>query len=132
MFHDSSGAWALFAIVCIGGVIWALVAAFSSDQSADTSPVTSAREPAPTAISDPPTPTSSEPVRPQTHYFATAADAKQEALRRYPALGIAGSKLNTDFVARYKLYQQQRPEYFQDNSWPLRLAEELTQTPESK
>jgi hypothetical protein len=55
----------------------------------------------------------------------TAAEAQREAVRRYPDLGVAGSKLNAAFVARYKLYQQQRPEYFRDNTWPIRLAEEV-------
>ena len=62
----------------------------------------------------------------------TVADAQREALRRYPELGIAGSKLNSEFVTRYKLYQQQHPDYLRDPSWPLRLAEELTRTPQPK
>ncbi len=53
------------------------------------------------------------------------ANARQEAIRRYPNLAIAGSKFNGDFVARYTYYQQQQPAYFQDTSWPLRLAEKL-------
>jgi hypothetical protein len=59
--------------------------------------------------------------------FASVAEAQKEALRRYPDLGVAGSKFNAAFVARYQLYQQQRPGYFQDISWPLRLAEEVAQ-----
>lgn len=64
--------------------------------------------------------------------FTSAEDAQQEAVRRYPDLGVKGSKLNTEFVARYKLYQQQRPEYFRDPSWPMHLAEELASSPQSK
>jgi hypothetical protein len=60
----------------------------------------------------------------QTTPNYTAATAQQEAIRRYPDLGVAGSKLNTEFVARHKRYQQERPDYFRDPSWPLRLAEE--------
>ncbi|MEI6872641.1 MAG: hypothetical protein WCL08_10200 [Verrucomicrobiota bacterium] len=55
---------------------------------------------------------------------STAATAQQEAIRRYPDLGVAGSKLNTEFVSRHKRYLQERPDYFRDPSWPLRLAEE--------
>ena len=59
--------------------------------------------------------------------FASVDEAQREAMRRYPGLGIAGSKLNTAFVARYKLYQQQRPDFFRDTSWPIRLAEEFAE-----
>ena len=64
--------------------------------------------------------------------FVTAAEAQREAVRRYPELGVSGSKLNREFVARYKLYQQQRPDYFRDTSWPLHLAEELTHASQPK
>jgi hypothetical protein len=64
--------------------------------------------------------------------FSSVAEAQKEAMRRYPELAVAGSKLNTAFVARYKAYQQQRPDYFREVSWPLRLAEEVTQTPQPK
>jgi hypothetical protein len=48
----------------------------------------------------------------------------REAVRRYPDIGVAGSRLNMEFVARHKRYQKEHPEYFRDTSWPLRLAEE--------
>jgi hypothetical protein len=63
---------------------------------------------------------------------SSIAAAQQEAIRRYPDLGVAGSKLNTEFVARYKRYQQERPEYFRDTSWPIRLAEECFQATRSQ
>ena len=59
--------------------------------------------------------------------FATVADAEKAAVQRYPDLGILGSKLNAEFVARYNLYQRTRPEYFSDVAWPVRLAEELVE-----
>lgn len=68
---------------------------------------------------------STRPAAGQAPHFATAAEAQQEAVRRYPEIGVAGSKLNTEFVARYKRYQQERPDFIRDPSWPLRLAEEL-------
>ena len=70
-----------------------------------------------------------EPAPASVPKFATVAEAQREAVRRYPELGVAGSKLNREFIARHKLYEQQRPEYLRDPSWPLRLAEESTQTP---
>jgi len=58
-------------------------------------------------------------------HFKTVADAQKAAIGRHPDLGIKGSQMNTEFVARYKLYQQQHPEYFRDTSWPIRLADEI-------
>jgi hypothetical protein len=60
-----------------------------------------------------------------TRRFSTVVEAQAEAVRLYPRLGVAGSQFNLEFLARYKRYQQERPDYFTDNSWPVRLAEEL-------
>lgn len=57
--------------------------------------------------------------------FSTVAEAQREAVRLYPSLGIAGSQFNRDFLARYNQYRRERPSYFDDTSWPLRLAEEM-------
>lgn len=75
--------------------------------------------------------TASTPA-PTTTQYLTTDEAQKVAIQRYPALGVAGSKLNTEFVARYKQYQQTRPDYFRDTSWPIRLAEELSQTSHPK
>lgn len=112
----------------------------------------SADDPSPPSITSAPKPTASPvatvaqasnppsvarptnpPTAAQTPQFATAAAAQQEAVRRYPEIGVAGSKLNSEFVARYKRYQQERPDFLRDPSWPLRLAEEIVQqgTPSS-
>jgi hypothetical protein len=56
--------------------------------------------------------------------FATVAEAQREAVRLHPSLGIEGSAFNRDFVARYRQYLRERPGYFSDTSWPLRLSEE--------
>lgn len=53
--------------------------------------------------------------------------SKQAALRKYPALGVAGSSLNMQFIERYKRYQVEKPEYFQNPSWPMVLVEECAQ-----
>jgi len=77
----------------------------SSHSSAVTTPAVA---PAPTA---------------QAPAFATAADAEREAIRRYPQLGVSGSPFNLQFVALFKRYQQERPAFFRDNAWPLKIAE---------
>jgi len=51
-----------------------------------------------------------------------------EAVRRHPALGIDGSPLNTEFMALYKRYQKNRPGYFSDPKWPIRLAEKAVES----
>lgn len=60
--------------------------------------------------------------------FATADEAKSEAIRLYPDLAIAGSAFNREFLAQYKRYQQERPSFFNDTSWPIRLAEETSKS----
>jgi hypothetical protein len=114
----SSGAGTLFLLLVVGGV----VVFFWFRRS---TPTISANG------YEPPNPTPSL-LRGAAAPPTTVADAQREALRRYPELGIVGSKLNTEFVARYKFYQQQHPDYFRDPSWPLRLAEELTRTSQTK
>jgi hypothetical protein len=61
--------------------------------------------------------------------FPTIADAQKEAVRRYPQLGVRGSRFNKAYVDRYHLYQKTRPDYFADNSWPIRLADEMANDP---
>ena len=61
----------------------------------------------------------------QAPHFATVAEAQQEALRRYPELGVAGSRFNDQFVALYNRYNQERPDLFRDTSWPLEIAQEI-------
>jgi hypothetical protein len=60
--------------------------------------------------------------------YPTVAAAQREAVRRYPELGVAGSKLNREFLARHTRYERERPDYFRDASWPMRLAEEAAQS----
>ncbi len=57
--------------------------------------------------------------------LAAVAEAQRKAIERYPSLGIAGSPFHTKYMARYKLYQETRPDFFRDSTWPLRLADEL-------
>ena len=56
------------------------------------------------------------------------AVSKREAVLRYPELGVPGSAFNAAFVTRHGLYQQELPEFFQDENWPMRLADEVART----
>ena len=64
--------------------------------------------------------------------FATTAEAQNEAIRLYPALGVAGSDFNRAFLTRHKQYQKMRPDYFRDPAWPIALAREVAATTTSK
>jgi hypothetical protein len=79
-------------------------------------PPTSSATPSPSA--------SASPV--SLRRFSTVAEAQQEAMRLYPPLGVPGSTFNRAFVARTKLYQQQRADYFRDINWPITLAQEIS------
>ncbi|MDR3401511.1 MAG: hypothetical protein P4L99_03345 [Chthoniobacter sp.] len=54
----------------------------------------------------------------------SVAEARQEAVRRYPQLGVPNSPLNREFVARYNRYQATNRDYFKKAEWPLTLAAE--------
>lgn len=111
----------------IGGpiLVW-LISHFSTPPQEKTRVATAKNIAASTATPVPTLPTQATSItRPPLPRFATVAEAQREAVRLYPNLGVADSQLNKEFVARYKRYQQNRPEYFRDMSWPIRLAEEI-------
>jgi hypothetical protein len=81
-------------------------------------PVTSPRA----VTSHPPVSPSSWPLEP--HKW-TEAEARAEAVRRYPQLGIAGSPMNKAFLERYNQLKAEAPDYLQAPDWPLRLAAEV-------
>ena len=56
---------------------------------------------------------------------ASTARAQEEAVRRYPGIGQKGSVENALFLEEYKLLKAERPEFFEDEDWPLYLAEGL-------
>jgi hypothetical protein len=64
--------------------------------------------------------------------FTTVAEAQREAVRRYPALGVKGSRMNQAYVDRYHLYQNTRPDFFQTTSWPVELADEIASDPSAR
>jgi len=59
---------------------------------------------------------------------STVLDAQAEAVRRYPDLGVAGTRMNAAFIARYRYYRSVDPDYLSDPRWPLRLADEISLT----
>ena len=87
---------------------------------------TAAAAPAIKASIEPPQTRSAAPTN--LKRFSTVAEAQQEALRLYPALGVAGSPFNRAFVARHQKYQQERPDYLRDTGWPVTLAREVATT----
>ena len=51
------------------------------------------------------------------------ARAQEEAIRRYPAIGVKGSVENALFLERFHKMKEERPEFFDEEEWPLFLAE---------
>ena len=56
---------------------------------------------------------------------ATTARAQAEAVRRYPPIGVKGTVENALFVEQYKKMKDERPEFLDDEEWPLYLADGL-------
>ena len=56
----------------------------------------------------------------------TGQEWQQEAVRRYPDLGIRGTPLNNAFVAEYQRRRQSPSEarFFAKANWPVLLADE--------
>ena len=54
---------------------------------------------------------------------AATARAHAEAIRRYPAIGVEGSVENEFIVERFRKLKAERPEFFDEEEWPLFLAE---------
>ncbi len=54
----------------------------------------------------------------------TQTETRQRAVQLYPQLGVAGSPLNREFVARHNRYKAERPAFFIDPEWPMQLVEE--------
>lgn len=68
----------------------------------------------------------------KTSIELAVAESRRAAVAQFPDLGKAGSKFHTEFLARLKTYQDQRPDYFRESSWPLQLAREVSAGAESK
>ena len=57
------------------------------------------------------------------HDPETTARAHEEAIRRYPAIGLEGSVENALLVERFRKLKEERPAFFDEEEWPLFLAE---------
>ena len=53
--------------------------------------------------------------------------AQQKAVALYPDVGVPGSPLNKEFVARMKRYQAEKKEFFAEPDWPIRLGKECSE-----
>ena len=53
--------------------------------------------------------------------------AQRKAIELYPDVGVAGSRLNKEFVARVKRYQSEKKDFFVEPDWPIRLAKECSE-----
>jgi hypothetical protein len=53
--------------------------------------------------------------------------AQRKAVELYPALGIADSPLNKEFVERVRMYRIEKKEFFAEPDWPMRLAKECSE-----
>lgn len=57
-------------------------------------------------------------------YRQNPSAAQKKAILLYPEVGVAGSRLNSEFVSRMKRYRAQKTEFFGEADWPIRLAKE--------
>ena len=68
-----------------------------------------------------PFPVVAQPIAP-AQASVNGMTPQQRAVRLFPDLAIANSKLNQEFVRRYKQYKAQNPTYFNNSEWPTQLA----------
>ena len=55
--------------------------------------------------------------------YASESSARRAALRLYPALAVAHSEFNTQFLARYSQLRQTDPfGFLRGPGWPMKLA----------
>ena len=106
-----------------------VVAAFFKD-ALKSKPETSTPAPEPKTIAppSPPAPPISKASPPPLRTSKATEEAKQLAVKYHPELGVVGSPLNAEFVARHKRYQVENPAFFSNPSWPIVLAEECIQS----
>ncbi len=75
--------------------------------------------------SAPPAPAPQSHVSDQAPPGEETARAQEEAMRRYPAIGVKGSPENELFVQRFRELKADRPEFFEEPNWPLYLADAI-------
>jgi hypothetical protein len=59
----------------------------------------------------------------------TVGDSQAKAVKKYPALGVQGSPLNTRFLQAVAERRKTTPAFFANAQWPLLLADELAGNP---
>ena len=70
-------------------------------------------------------PAATDPAALEAARFKQAVAASQgRALKKYPALGVAGSRFNAAFLARYRQLSQQGSARLNSADWPEKLAAE--------
>lgn len=62
---------------------------------------------------------------PETTTAEVTRHAQQEAVKRYPALGVEGSRENILFVTTFRELKDNADDFFKNAEWPLELAELL-------
>ena len=72
----------------------------------------------------PQTPSSVAPAAAPISTPTTVALSQQAAIRKHPALGVKGTKLNSEFLQRYRQWQEASDWHLQLDNWPERLADE--------
>lgn len=73
-----------------------------------------------------PTRTPAAPAAPGLDLAAITRSAQQEAMRRYPALGVKESTENVAYLAAYReMKESGKADFFANPEWPIELAEVL-------
>jgi hypothetical protein len=67
-------------------------------------------------------PANTEPDNSKRQFEADVEKSKQNAVSRFPELGVAGSEMNTAFVKRVNQLKAANSSEFTDSNWPLVLA----------
>lgn len=124
----SGCAWLVFLLlgIVVLGIYAPHLRKKSESPSREVSPAPTA-SPAPSSSNVVPEVPGKPAVQSQPQIVPTASDslgAQKRAMAAFPALGVAGSPLNREFVARHKRYQTEKPDFFTDAEWPTKLAKE--------
>jgi hypothetical protein len=90
-------------------------------------------KPEPTVASTPPSGEKPAPIAPpraveshvSDHDSDLIARSQAEAVRRYPKIGVKGTPENALFVEHFKQLKEERPDFFDDDEWPIYLADIL-------
>ncbi len=64
--------------------------------------------------------------------FASVAEVQKAAVKKYPALGVAGSPFNRRFLEIHRLMQTQQPAKLLTTNWPMEIADLVAAEPGMK